>query len=931
MAFRQAKRSTRKWRTRTSEAVRLGGAQPKRSLKPGSKRDLEGLRKRALTLGMNWINKLIFVQDFDKACAELSLLSHRYPTEAEVHFRWIEVATRTDSLADVVADFQRRSDQHPSSVALQLAALLGEIRLSERSGAGEPSAVSTPPSSSLVNPSLQRGMSELADVVGLSASAESLGGTRFQLSELRQRWDRAPRSPDADDSSPLSFRLNRQPLLPDDLPLPTPHHLGESFADIQASIPNDTDETEETGAMLARARALVQRHPQNYAAWFVSGCAHEFEGQLNQAIEAWLKAAQLNPSSICTLATLSELQQMGALPEDSDDFAARFEEIDPYLVHGQFETHQDLYKEFLAKREFTHAIAALRTLADWVQRQRNEVPLEIELLCLLGAMQAYNLEGKHGASDACRREAENLAVSCRKSPRNTSQLAFVAQMCEEYGLKACAKMCFFAILTSPESPVDVVIQTAAHCVAHYASPALRECLAVAYGNTRGHSEVRFCQLLCALSRSGISVSRYMERKTRIRSMLMENDVGRALPLLTEALADTEADAEIHYYLGEIFAKLGSTERARTHFRLMFDLDYLNPDSLLRYVNFLAGCGGNDAVLEITKRSAELMAMSAEQQAELHSLRGSAMAALGLDQEARSEIASALRSDPWNPAYLQIALRTFEPEADAMGPLPQADFRSAWEKRTTANDQDLLLQGLERGHAALKRGHVEYAYLLSKILLAAHPGEDEARNLFSRAGAGFHSRLATQQCLLLLQRKGSINLPMAAIATMAASIYACSGEWELVDEWIDIAQKSGVEEKLLQVRLFELEALKLTIAGKDYARATNLIEAAIDASADTFPLSPETTVLQGYLMVVKGDLRGGIEKMRTHISESSSIQSYYFYVKALERAGRLHGGEGENLARLFQMAPTNSLEQRFLDEIHLTVGVGKPDSIVNLTN
>ena len=47
----------------------------------------------------------------------------------------------------------------------------------------------------------------------------------------------------------------------------------------------------------------------------------------------------------------------------------------------------------------------------------------------------------------------------------------------------------------------------------------------------------------------------------------------------------------------------------------------------------------------------------------------------------------------------------------------------------------------------------------------------------------------------------------------ARIYSQAMEWPLVDEWLDIAVKAGVEDKQVRSKLFELEALKLALQVK----------------------------------------------------------------------------------------------------------------------
>ncbi len=875
-----------------------------------------------LTLSLTEVNKLIFVQDFEKASRVLGILSHKFPADYEVQFRRIEVACRTDELGEVCQDLRARALACPQIVALQYAATLAEIRYLEKI------ATEARSNEELVNPSLRIGR---GDVTGLSADAERHGSVaaRHILPGM------ALNSPGRVlGIISQNVRVMRNPEVADDLAPPDIPHLAEASADGAAIQSTEKYDSRIDHPAILNAQKIIENDPKNYASWFVFGCSLEYLGDLSGAIDAWAKAISLNPTALSTLATMAELQQIGAIPIDDVDYSERFESLDKYLVHGTFDTHTELYKEFLTRKEYALAIAALRTLGDWIQRQRGEVPAEIEVLCLFGAMKAYALEGNIPASDACKKEAELIAISVKKSPKNASQLAFIGQIAEEYGLTGLARMCFFSVLTHPEAEVELIVRTAAHCVTTGASPALKECLSVAYKNLKGHAEIRFCQLLCELNLLGVSVRHYMDRKNRIRALISQNDAGTALQLMSDSLADTEQDAEIHYYLGEVLTKLGALEQARTHFQSMYRLDPLNSESALRYVRFLVGQGMTDDLTEVLAESLALPGLTPAQSSELQWAQAKAFAGSNRIQDARSEIEKALKNDAWNPVYISLALDLFTPN-ETLSPLPEtgsiSELQLLLSKKVILGAEQLEQKLLERGKASLRTGHNEYAFLLARCLFMLNPKNEDTIEFYSRAGAGVNSRSAAQQTLLFLsQTHVQREITLGNLASCIARVYSHSGEWTLVDEWIDIALKSGIDDKQTRSKLFELEALKLTFNGTDFRKAQSLIEAAIDTYENGQKVPADTGVLHGYLLLAQGDIKAGMEKMKTYIAGALTIQSLYFMVKGLERAGKLSGIERENIAHLFKMPPTNMLEQRLIEEIYCTVGLQKTGSVVNLT-
>jgi hypothetical protein len=72
------------------------------------------------------------------------------------------------------------------------------------------------------------------------------------------------------------------------------------------------------------------------------------------------------------------------------------------------------------------------------------------------------------------------------------------------------------------------------------------------------------------------------------------------------------------------------------------------------------------------------------------------------------------------------------------------------------------------------------------------------------------------------------------------------------------------------------------------------------------------------MVAQGNIADGIEKMKDSINENASIQSLYFFVKGLDRAGILSSISKESIEKMQNVYPLNSIEQKMIEEIFYTV-------------
>ncbi|APJ02998.1 tetratricopeptide repeat protein [Silvanigrella aquatica] len=865
------------------------------SLNFSAKSRLRKLNGKSLENNLRTANKYIFVQDFEKAESILKQLSFKYPNDYEILFRRVEVCSKRDTLSELLHDLKKMRKEYPNSKAIDFAILLGSIRIFSKN-----------------NSEKDKKIDLRKNTVPVHKDIEFPQNNRIPLINIL---------------SNKKIRINRNLEIPDDYfpeDPPPPDILFPNKKDkiIKESISNKED-------LYNKAIDLQMNNPENYAAWYVAGCALESVGRLSEAIEIWNHAFKLNPESTSILATLTELQQIGVISDPSTNYSERFEALDKYLVHGHFETHTTLYNEFIKVGDHKNAINALRTLADWLQKQYGEVPVEIEILCLLGAMQAYKLDNNLPAAEACRSEVENIVIACKKSPRDMNQIYFIAQLCEEYGLKPVSRICYFAILISKDTPLELLIQTASHCVSSCPSDGLLECLKVAYKNSKGSPEIRFCMLLCGLKIIQADISEYMIKKNKAREIISKdiNNQG-ALEILEDLNKIYSSDPEVQYYLGEIHSRLGHYQESKKHFQSMFSLDYYNTDGILRYIFFLLKTKDYASAREIAQEGLQFSSLSEQQTNEMHWSIAATYYSEGDYVNSYDEIKKSLQSDPWNHSYLILLLRSslniekssfLKDHETVVKNLEEIILNSS---ATTSQREALIEKIIKHGLDCIQNNHAEYAWNLAKsTILISEKVNESLIHFLTKAGASYNSRIAVQEMLMLLKQNSSIkDFNFATLAACIAQIYSLSGNWTLVDEWLSIAKNNhGLSAKLTKQKLFELEALCITMKGADLKKAQTLLEAAIDSYDNIHKVPLDTKVLHGYILVAQGQYSAGIEKMQNNISTNASIQSLYFLIKGLERAGQLNDTTKESITQIFHIYPTNSFEQKMVEEIFITVG------------
>jgi tetratricopeptide (TPR) repeat protein len=879
-----------------------------------------------------WANKLIFVQEYDQAFELLLEHVRKDVTCTESHFRLVEVAVRIERAAELRGALSALQESHPGQLSVTLARALLEIRVLERAqGQGDdPAPVNSSTQSHAQSPR-SNGSPRLLQLQGDAGQELNslLPRSYFGLStiETGRRGYIVGKN----------IRLTRSPLVADDLAPENPedHEIRKFDSESQVQPEEDI----ESLRLIRQIRdeitsTLLLDHAENYAVWYVNGCLAELENSLSEAVSSWVKAHRLNPYSLAVLATLAELQQIGALDGQSNtDYVKRFEQLDPFAVHGTYQTHLALYQEFLGRGEYRLAIASLRTLADWTQRQKGEVPTELEVLCLLGAMRAFRLEGNSGAAESARREAENLTVSLKKNKGDLDALAFIGQIAEDFELPTLARMCYFSVLSHPHVSKDLVVRTAAHCVARFASRALADCLRTAYRHHGGDAEIRFCKTLCSLAIEEVPVKEYLERKNRIRELLSADQVGDALSLLQEALADIQDDAEVHYYLAEIYSRLDVVEAAERHFEKMYLNDDLNIESVSRYIQFLLKVKKYVLSQEVAQRLLRECSLNDAQAGEAYWSLAAGSFAMDKIQDANQFLEKALQCDPWNLTYLAFGLRLHYAQMPLGHSSELESLFSELEDQVLGENRPLtslpLEKWVEKALALIDSGLSDLPFLMASVLFRHQHEIPSVQRLFFKASSAFDSRLSAQRLMMLLRLNEQVP-SMGFLAYCVASVYALCGDWELVREWVDIATKSGLDSEHERSRLFELEALGLAFSGQGHKRAQNLLEAALDSYSGEERPSDELGVLHGYLILVQGDIRTGLDKINQHLGERPSIQSLYFLVKGLDRAGQLTGDDKEFITQILQRTAANRMEQKLIDEIHMLVGSIRSGALAHLT-
>ena len=435
-----------------------------------------------------------------------------------------------------------------------------------------------------------------------------------------------------------------------------------------------------------------------------------------------------------------------------------------------------------------------------------------------------------------------------------------------------------------------------------------------------------------LAMERVDTERYLETRTRVRELMQKSDIGEALPMLQSLLAETASDPEIHFYLAEISMRMKDFSRARNHYHLMLEKDPLNADGLLRYSRLLHALGETTLLNDYLKRVSVLSFLSASQEAEMHWLTAHTCQAQQDEQGAQNAIEKAVSLQPWNASYLLLETAIY---AKQMNDYPLPDFETLFRevdaclRNQTPKVSDWeFKKWIAIANGFLSQGHPKIAYSFAKCFFIINQTQQQVIDFLARAAAAGLSRDAVHELLLFLQSHRENQIEFAKLALIAAKIYENCGDWPLVDEWIIITKRAKSNAPEVRLGLLEIEASRCVFTATQLPKAAQLLEAVADATQSKSHLQ-RVLLLQGYVMVLRGELKKGLDKIEHNLGDDPDIEALYLWAKALQRAERPEAKRKDVVARLYKNTPVTPREQKFLEEIYVLAGVAQQQSDMNL--
>jgi len=392
------------------------------------------------------------------------------------------------------------------------------------------------------------------------------------------------------------------------------------------------------------------------AAFHGIGFSLEQLGNLDRAAYNYEQSLSIDNSWFPSYFGLSQLNYLKGDDKQGDHFFFLFEEIAPYNVYGNFETHRKLHLEFLDKGDFEAAEVAITTLSEWWFDNRGTCPAEIQVFESYALAKIADVSGDKSNFSIRMAQGRAHVSSILQAPSvKESALMFVAKTLEEYGDNALALDVYKKVLRTTSGNPTIVQKIGTHFLSIGEYALAKDLFWDAYQANPDHVDIRFCLLVSRLRVAGVNAEEYLRGREKLRGLLQNpNDRVEQLALLHTLMNMFKEDSDVHLHLGDLYNHLGNTDRAARHFQEMFRLDPHGKHAIMKYATYLVRNNRAAEGLEILEKAPNRSRFSAEELGEIDWLRAHHFHVKGEYKDSQALVERVLRLDPWNSSYLVLA-------------------------------------------------------------------------------------------------------------------------------------------------------------------------------------------------------------------------------------------------------------------------------------
>lgn len=532
---------------------------------------------------------------------------------------------------------------------------------------------------------------------------------------------------------------------------------------------------------LERYQTLLRINGPHAGIYYGIGFCMEIEHNYERSKGAYEQCLTLDPNWYPAYFGLSQVYYQLHDEKKGDHYFFLFEELAPYNVYGNFETHRKLSNEFVDRQNFTAAEVAIQTLGEWWHENKGFTPEEIQLFEKFATARIADAEGDRITADIRRNQGKVIARQIIEKEKQTEGvLYFAAKVLEEFTEFPLALETYKRILREESTNPEMVQKIGGQFLALGEVALAHELFLEAYKTNPDQPEIRFCLVVVKLRMAKVNVEEYLIGKERLKKLMDgSGDKVEILSLLHSLAAKFGEDPDVHCHMAETYVRLANKEKAAKHFEKMYALDSYSRISTLKYASFLMQYGDAEQAKALLQKADEPKKLSSEEICELNWLYANYEFRKMRFRESIERLNRILDRDPWNLSYILLLVRCLSELARVKVDFETVDITLA--RLTAGEEEELDWKEYDTRTKALKDARcVELVYAREKLRFLYADGEDQTLTQLVQAASVYNAQRGIFDLLKLL----NTNFDSPDIYLALGTLFRDLWQLETASMWFD---------------------------------------------------------------------------------------------------------------------------------------------------
>ena len=397
---------------------------------------------------------------------------------------------------------------------------------------------------------------------------------------------------------------------------------------------------------------LLKKFGDFACAYYGIGFSLERMGEYDEAIVNYEKSLQLDPTWYPSYFGLSQSYYQKNSYSEGDYYFQAFEQISPFSIYGNFNTHRKLSNEFFAKGKYLEANDAIECLVQWLKETGQDCPVEIMFYKFINKIKITQITDKAESIAKQQQEAlANISTLLQKNKIKNKSLLFMIDTCQDISYDDFIFSVYQLLLQKCHDPLlvkkicDVFFDKDDNAT-------LIALLSDACLNNYDNYSLRFWLLVTKLKDKSINTNEYLADKEKIERLI--NASGEKLELLNllhSLQARFADDPDVYRHLGVFYHKANHDEKAEFYLQKMRLLDPKAIVNAFTYTNYLLSKQDGTKALEILAEIKEPQRLKTKHRAEYFFLQARSHALLNEFSIAVNKIKLATKLCQWTISYL----------------------------------------------------------------------------------------------------------------------------------------------------------------------------------------------------------------------------------------------------------------------------------------